>query len=102
MYYLKEGPGPAILNLRDGNDPMASFKPKKITSTKSGFAMGKREVGMPNPNYENPAPNAYKQDSGEVQVKQQPASLVFNKVPNNLNPARYQSGLEEFTIKGLL
>ena len=59
MYYLKEGDGPAILNIRDGKDPLASFKPKKITSVKHGFAQHKRDLGMPQPNYRNPAPNAY-------------------------------------------
>lgn len=59
MYYLKEGHGPAVLNIRDGHDPMASFKPKKITSTKTGWAVNKREVGLPEPNFDNPPPNAY-------------------------------------------
>ena len=36
MYYGKEGPGPANINLRDGFDPLISFKGKKITSLKSG------------------------------------------------------------------
>lgn len=58
MYYLKESPGPTI-NLRDGKDPLVSFQPKKHASTKTGFAMNKREVGLPHSNYQNPAPNAY-------------------------------------------
>ena len=69
MYYLKEGHGPAVLNIRDGKDPKASFKPKKISSTKGGWSINKREVGLPNANHENPPPNAYIQDSPEVQSK---------------------------------
>ena len=57
MYYIKEGPGPATLNIREeSNDPLASFKPKKITSLKTGMALDKRHLGLPQPNYENPGP----------------------------------------------
>lgn len=102
MYYIKEGPGPAGLNLRDGKDPRASFHPKKISSTKTGFAQEKREVGLPSANFKNPAPNAYSQHSSLVEVKQQKSNLVFNKLPNNYDCIRYASGMEEHTIKGLI
>ena len=59
MNYIKEGPGPQTINVRDGLDPLTSFKPKKISSLKTGMALDKRLVGLPHPNYENPAPNAY-------------------------------------------
>jgi len=59
MYYLKEGPGPASFNLREGKDPLVSFQPKKISSTKTGFNLHKREVGMPHCSFMNPGPDAY-------------------------------------------
>lgn len=102
MNYLKEGPGPATRNIRDGADPLASFKPKKITSLKTGFSLHKREVGLPQPNFANPAPNAYQQESQLVEHNLKKSNLVFNKMPNNLDMARYGQGMEEFTIKGLL
>lgn len=37
MNYIKEGPGPQTINVRDGKDPLASFQPKKISSLKTGF-----------------------------------------------------------------
>jgi hypothetical protein len=42
MYYGKEGPGPASVNIRDGLDPLISFKGKKITSLKTGLDLQKR------------------------------------------------------------
>ena len=102
MNYIKEGPGPATRNIRDSRDPLASFKPKKITSMKTGFSLDKREVGLPEPNFANPAPNAYNQDSDLVNQNLKTSNLVFNKVPNNIDFARYGQGMEEFTIKGLL
>ena len=59
MNYIKEGPGPQTINVRDGLDPLVSFKPKKISSLKTGMALEKRTVGLPHPNYENPGPNVY-------------------------------------------
>jgi len=42
MYYGKDGPGPASVNIRDGLDPLVSFKGKKITSLKTGLDLQKR------------------------------------------------------------
>lgn len=101
MNYIKEGPGPQTRNMRESNDPLCSFKPKKITSRKSGFALDKRYLGQENSNYANPAPNAYSQDSSLVNQNLKTSNVVFNKEPNNIDFQRYASGMEEFTIKGL-
>ena len=101
MNYIKEGPGPQTRNIRDGKDPLTSFKPKKISSTKTGMALDKRYIGLPHSNFENPGPNAYSQSSTQVEKNLRKSNLVFNKVPNNIDFARYASGMEEFTIKGL-
>ena len=69
MYYSKEGPGPATLNIRDGKDPLASFIPKKISSTRTGLPQDKRQVGQPLPNHENPGPNVYMQDASATETK---------------------------------
>ena len=89
MNYSKEGPGPASRNIRDGNDPLASFKPKRISSIKTGFSLEKRETGLANANFKNPAPNAYQLDTEQVKSELQKSNLLFNQAQNSMDIARY-------------
>ena len=59
-------------------------------------------MGQPQPNYKNPGPNAYLQNKGLEHVTKSQPSVVFTKVPKRHDPARYASGMEEFTEKGLV
>jgi len=47
MNYGRYGPGPASINIRNGNDPKHSFSPKKSLPQDAGFGIGDRLVCVP-------------------------------------------------------
>lgn len=67
MNYCKLGPGPAAVNLREGQiteqhhqqTQQGNRLPRKFFTKSGKFGRERRYIGQPSINYENPAPGEY-------------------------------------------
>ena len=91
-----ENHGPAMFNIREGSDPLASFSGKK---SKSKLPTEPRPFGAPKHMVEKPEPGKYYSDICNS-FNQHRKALPFQKQAKKFDIQKYKSGMEEFTSKG--
>ena len=82
--------GPGKYNIRE-------CKEQRTGSVKTSLPIGQREMGAPKHLTQTPDPGAYYRDKCAVYK-----NFKFSKQPRRVDFIKYKSGMEEFTVKGLI
>lgn len=86
---VKDNQGPGQINIRNCQDPQASFQPKKITSHSTSFSVSARPFGAPKHLINQPAPDQYYNERCEKFVHKKVNSKSFGKSHKNFDVKKY-------------